>query len=134
MQRNLTQYMPGVSRLVKEFEEKVSEVLGHKVKVSVSLSSDVTCETLVQIISEECGIDPRLLFNHSKKREVVVARQLIILYAIGLCGYKPRDLGVYFNIHQSNINHLLRDAANHLHAKDQKYCFYNERVKQRLFA
>lgn len=134
---NLTH--PEVKAKIDTWQNELKELSGMPVKLIVlvdpgepDLSSKINFETIKEIVCSVTEVPFERVLKKSRKREVVVARQLICFWARNMTRYSLKDIGIMIGgkdhttvIHSCNAVKNLMGSGDELmkvaYEKVQKY-------------
>lgn len=90
-------------------------------------------EEIIDLVCEETGIGYSLVKAKSRKREVVITRQLVAFYCKGCCGLSLKSIGELIgNRDHTTVIHSVNTIQNLLDIGNLAVCLPVARINKRL--
>lgn len=127
---------PEIQEKISEWETELRQMTGN---YRVSLSAHVkpkdsgNLDSLIRIVCEETGIEIGQIRTKTRKREIVIARQLLVYYARMWFGLSYAELGglIGGRDHTTAI-HSRQSIQDLLDTKDEGICYLVSRITKRI--
>lgn len=99
----------------------------------VAPDSKVPAEHIIEIVCEETGIEYAALLKKNRRREVVIARQLIAFYCKGCTGLSLKSIGELLGGRDhTTVIHAVNTIKDLLASKNIAVCLPVARINRRL--
>lgn len=96
----------------------------------------IGCKTklsyIIELVSRECGLTKEMLYNKSRKREIVYARQLVWYYAHMTTKETLSSLGRIFNKDHATVLYGIRNIKNQIEVGYDNVVELNNKVRPHL--
>lgn len=89
-------------------------------------------EFLLEVICEKCDISVNEVFGKSRKKKVVLAREVFAHFARNYVGMKFAEIGDMFGKHHSTVIHWCDVVKDYLSVDDEIVCNIIHQVENRL--
>lgn len=114
--------LPAVCKMLRDTENSISSLIGHKVKLEMNISEKELTETYLQVlVTTKCKVSWAEMIGRSRKQHIVLARQIYSYYAYHhLCQTSPY-IGQALKRDHSTILHYLSMVSQYMRVQDEMF-------------
>lgn len=132
----MTVLHPDIRKKLKEWEAELRKLTGNDVVLLIAFHPpgiSMEAKELSRIIVEETGVPMHQIRSQGRKREVVVARQLIAYYCSQYTDLTLKEIGTMIgDKDHTTVIHSKRRVLGLIQAGDRYVCTAIEKINKRL--
>ncbi len=122
-----------IDNILKTAQDEIRDLIGKPVVLNVRIKmSQISADVIILQVCEEMKLRFSEIISESQKKELVVARHLVMWLCAYYCGFTDKKIGEILRRDRSTITHALKTVNDMLDTGDPLYFIPLTAVENRI--